>query len=172
MAQDTFWGAAFSSVDGAWETPIQIVAHLSRVFDWDLDVCAHRGNVCQNYYTEEEDGLTRPWEGLCWMNPPYGDEIAAWIHKAAMEPATVVALVPARTDTAWWQDNVAYASLVVFIRGRLKFGGAKNSAPFPSAFMVFGEIADYQAKTLQEYGWAVQQEAIELSPIESQLKLV
>lgn len=75
------------------------------------------------------------------MNPPYGREIGKWVEKAKLSSitnlATVVCLVPARTDTKWWQENVKCASEVFFIKGRLKFGNAKNSAPFPSAILVF-----------------------------------
>lgn len=73
------------------------------------------------------------------MNPPYGREIGAWMAKAwrsSQAGALVVCLVPARTDTAWWHDYAAKGA-VRFIRGRLKFGGHKNSAPFPSALVIF-----------------------------------
>jgi hypothetical protein len=75
------------------------------------------------------------------MNPPYGREIGLWMKKAyeshKQNGATVVCLVPARTDTAWWHDY-AMNGEITFIRGRLKFGGSKNAAPFPSALVVFG----------------------------------
>jgi site-specific DNA-methyltransferase (adenine-specific) len=74
------------------------------------------------------------------MNPPYGREIGQWVKKAYNESrngATVVCLLPARTDTAWWHDYVLPMATVTFIRGRLKFGDSKNSAPFPSAVAVF-----------------------------------
>ena len=73
------------------------------------------------------------------MNPPYGKEIGAWMQKAyesAQGGALVVCLVPARTDTKWWHEYAAKGE-VTFVRGRLKFGGQKNSAPFPSAIVVF-----------------------------------
>jgi len=73
------------------------------------------------------------------MNPPYGREIGKWVKKAyesAQSGATVVCLVPARTDTAWWHDYCAKGE-IRFVRGRLKFGGSKNSAPFPSAVVIF-----------------------------------
>jgi len=72
------------------------------------------------------------------MNPPYGREIYAWMKKAdesASAGATVVCLVPARTDTSWWH-TFATPHEIRFVRGRLKFGDAKNSAPFPSAVIV------------------------------------
>ena len=77
---------------------------------------------------------------MCWMNPPYGKEIGKWMEKAYEESrkngTTVVCLVPARTDTAWWHDFAMRGS-ICFLRGRLKFGGSKNAAPFPSAIIVF-----------------------------------
>ena len=130
----------FSSATGKWDTPAHVVKDLATVFAWDWDVCADRANVCKRFYGEQDSALDHHWRGLCWMNPPYGRGIGAWMKKAARETeATIVCLVPARTDTAWWHNNIPFASLVVFIRGRLKFGGSPNAAPFPSGFLVFGE---------------------------------
>jgi hypothetical protein len=70
------------------------------------------------------------------MNPPYGRDIGKWMKKAYESGATVVCLVPARTDTKWWHDY-AMKGKITFIKGRLKFGSALNSAPFPSAVVVF-----------------------------------
>ena len=84
-------------------------------------------------------GYRTEWRGVCWMNPPYGRTIGNWMKKAyesSLEGATVVCLVPARTDTGWWH-NYAMKGDIEFIKGRLKFGGSKNSAPFPSAVVVF-----------------------------------
>ena len=150
----------FSSATDKWDTPADLVADLATVFDWDLDVCASGPNVCENYYTEADNSLLKIWLGLCWMNPPYGRGISQWVARAvgqseAHRNTTVVCLVPARTDTKWFQNATYYASQVVFIRGRLKFGDATNSAPFPSAFIVFGEINDAQRAKLANYGWSV-----------------
>lgn len=154
MARQEFWEAAFSSETDQWETPARLIRELATAFPWDLDVCASRPNVCQKFFVQ--DSLNQEWIGLCWMNPPYGDEIAQWVEKARLSlGATVVCLLPARTDTQWWQDNVSGASLVVFIKGRLKFGGAKDSAPFPSAFMVFGELSPKQKDLLCSWGWFI-----------------
>lgn len=74
------------------------------------------------------------------MNPPYGRQIQRWVKKAwesAQQGATVVCLLPARTDTAWWHDYVMEADEIRFIRGQLKFSGRKWNAPFPSAVIVF-----------------------------------
>jgi len=131
----------FSSKSDMWSTPQDTFDALADEFGpFDLDVCATPENAkCSRYYTKEDDGLAHPWYGRCWMNPPYGREIKAWMRKAYEESqrgATVVCLVPARTDTAWWHDY-AMNGEVRFLRGRLKFGNAKNAAPFPSAVVVF-----------------------------------
>lgn len=178
MATDAFWRAAFSSASEQWDSPPELVAELSTVFSWDLDVCADNGNVCTHFYSPEDNGLTQTWRGLCWMNPPYGRQIGGWVLKAAESSlATVVALLPARTDTAWWQETVCIASQVVFIRGRLTFGsdaywqwrwetpviggkenklygryGQKQSAPFPSAFVVWGPLMGEQREFLDSHG--------------------
>lgn len=155
MATQEFWKAAFSSKTDKWNTPQRVVKHLAMAFDWDVDVCASGPNVCRNFYSEADNRLAQTWRGLCWMNPPYGEEIGAWVEKARTEPGAVVCLLPSRTDTKWWQKNVPFADLVVFVRGRLKFGGQKDSAPFPSAFVVFGTISKKQSETIAHWGWAV-----------------
>ena len=106
-----------------------------------LDVCATRANrQCARYFTPEQDGLRQRWTGACWMNPPYGRAIGVWVKKAHQESlrgATVVSLLPARTDTTWWQDYVMQAQQVRLLRGRLTFVGASSPAPFPSAVVIF-----------------------------------
>ena len=130
----------FSSKDQTWETPIDFFNKLDSIFKFELDVAASDNNhKCDRYYTEETDGLAQDWKGVCWMNPPYGRKIGAWMHKALEPKTTVVCLVPARTDTKWWHDYAMKASEIRFVKGRLKFGDSKNSAPFPSAIIVFRE---------------------------------
>lgn len=76
--------------------------------------------------------------GWIFLNPPYGRAIKDFMRKAdeeAKQGAKIVALVPARTDTAWWHNYCIHHE-IRFIRGRLKFGGSKNSAPFPSALVI------------------------------------
>ncbi len=124
-----------------WETPQDFFDKLDEQYRFTLDVCATDENAkCPSYYTAEQDGLTKDWAGyVCWMNPPYGREIREWMKKAYEESqkgATVVCLVPARTDSAWWHDY-AMKGEIEFIRGRLKFGGAKHNVPFPCALVVF-----------------------------------
>ena len=130
----------FSSKTDLWYTPQDFFKKYDDVYKFETDVCATDDNAkCAKYYTEEMDGLSQEWRGVCWMNPPHGRTISKWMKKAyesSLSGATVVCLVPARTDTGWWH-NYAMKGDVEFIKGRLKFGGSKNSAPFPSAVVVF-----------------------------------
>jgi phage N-6-adenine-methyltransferase len=135
----------FTSVSDEWETPQEFFDVADRAFHFDLDVCATSANAkCERYYTKEENGLSQAWRGVCWMNPPYGREIALWVRKAyesSLEEGTVVVcLLPARTDTRWWHDYVMpHVRCVMFIRGRLRFSG-RGPAPFPSALVMFGRF--------------------------------
>lgn len=131
----------FSSEDQTHETPQWLFDLLDREFGFTVDVCALPATAkCENYFTPADDGLAQFWTGVCWMNPPYGREIGHWMRKAyesaATGFATVVCLVPARTDTLWFWDYARHGE-VRFIRGRLTFGNADNTAPFPSAVIVF-----------------------------------
>ena len=116
----------FSSRTPEWSTPDDLFAELNGIFHFDLDACASPANAkCTRYFTKEQDALRRTWRGTVWMNPPYGREIAAFMRKAHEESlagATVVCLVPSRTDTDWWH-RYAKRGQVIFLRGRLKFGG-------------------------------------------------
>lgn len=132
----------FSSKTDNWETPQDLFDKVNEEYHFTLDVCASPDNAkCRNYFTQEQDGLAQEWKGTCWMNPPYGRQIKHWVKKAyetSLKGHTVVCLLPSRTDTAWWHDYCMKGD-ITFIRGRLKFGGAKNSAPFPSAIVVFNK---------------------------------
>ena len=131
----------FSSRSDEWPTPPWLFAALHAAFRFTLDPCATHANAqCPQHFTRAEDGLAQDWGAhTVFMNPPYGRAIRLWMHKAcasAHAGATVVCLVPARTDTHWWHEY-ALRGEVVFLRGRLKFGGASHSAPFPSALVIF-----------------------------------
>ncbi|MCU6709327.1 phage N-6-adenine-methyltransferase [Paenibacillus sp. J5C_2022] len=133
----------FSSETDLWPTPQTFYDDLHAEFNFTLDPCATTDNAkCPIFFTKEDDGLMQEWAThTVFMNPPYGREIANWIRKAYEESrkgATVVCLVPARTDTRWFHDYVyGKAEEIRFVKGRLKFGDAKNSAPFPSMVVVF-----------------------------------
>lgn len=132
--------AMFSSQTDMWETPQPLFDELDREFYFTLDACAVRENAkCRHYFTPEEDGLKQDWPrgGVIYMNPPYGRTIGKWVKKAAESGATVVCLLPARTDTAWFHNYIYGKTEVRFLRGRLKFGRAKCGAPFPSMVVIF-----------------------------------
>lgn len=133
----------FSSKTDLWETPQDLFDKLNNEFQFTLDVCATPENAkCDKFYTKESDGLKHPWKGTVWCNPPYGRGIGQWVRRAlfaSVSGSTVVMLLPARTDTKWFHDYIYKRNNVEIrlIRGRLKFGGSKNSAPFPSMVVVF-----------------------------------
>jgi len=132
-----------SSNTDEWATPQGLFNELNSEFRFDVDVCADDWNhKCPKYFTKADDGLQQEWLGSVWMNPPYGRAIKAWMAKAVEaweRGASVVCLVPARTDTAWWHDY-AMRGEIRFLRGRVKFvarDGSGDSAPFPSAIVIF-----------------------------------
>lgn len=136
----------YASKTPEWSTPQDLFDRLDSEFNFTLDACATvRNHKVDTYFIEIEDGLNQPWGGhTVWCNPPYGAAIGEWVRKGFTEArvggATVVMLVPCRTDTAWWHDWVMFAQEVRLIRGRLQFEGAPSSAPFPSAVVVFTPV--------------------------------
>lgn len=134
----------FSSETDEWPTPQWLFDALDKEFGFTLDPCSNHENAkCKKHFTREDDGLRQDWsKETVFMNPPYGRDIAGWMRKAyseALKGATVVCLVPSRTDTEWWH-RYAMKGEIRFFKGRLKFGNAENSAPFPSAVVVFRPV--------------------------------
>ena len=133
--------AMYSSASDNWETPQDFFDALNAEFHFTLDAAASDENAkCARYFTKVQDGLAQDWTGVVWCNPPYGREVGRWVAKAAKSAekgAVVVMLLPARTDTRWFHDYINGRAEVRFVKGRLKFGGAKSSAPFPSMVVVF-----------------------------------
>lgn len=131
--------AMFSSKTDQWATPQSFFDKLNSEFNFDLDTCAIPENAkCDRYFTPQDDGLSQDWGGsIAWCNPPYGREIGKWVKKASESNAIVVMLLPARTDTAWFHDYIYNKAEIRFIKGRLKFGGSKTNAPFPSMVVIF-----------------------------------
>ena len=144
--------AGNSSTNQTWETPAALLETLHAVFGrFDLDPCAPRKSrtrvKAKIHLTDVDDGLSVPWHGLVFVNPPYGRTLAAWVAKAHREveegrASTVVALLPARPDTVYWHAHVVGHAAVYFLRGRLRFGEGKQSAPFPSALAIWGASAE------------------------------
>lgn len=132
----------FSSNTDEWSTPPDFYEALDAEFHFDFDPCATSENhKCHNYMTKENDGLSASWAGRrVFVNPPYS-EISRWVEKAFreghQENTLVCLLIPARTDTKYFHDYIIHRSEIRFIKGRLKFGGGKNSAPFPSMLVIF-----------------------------------
>ena len=134
----------FSSQTDLWATPQVFFDELHAEFGFTLDPCALPSNAkCEQFFTREIDGLKQNWGGhIVFMNPPYGREIGKWVEKAATCGADiVVGLLPARTDTKWFHEHIYNKAEVRFVKGRLKFGGAMNSAPFPSMVVVWHKAA-------------------------------
>lgn len=135
----------YSSKKQTWETPQDFFNKLNNIFCFTLDSCAENETAkVSRYFTIEDDALCKDWEGVVWCNPPYGREQVKFIEKAYHESvkhnSTVVMLIPARTETKVWQNLIfKSANQVCFVKGRLKFGGSKDNAPFPSALVIFGK---------------------------------
>src|SRR5262249_10953978 len=144
-----------------WNTPEKIISMVEQVGTIGLDPATDASNPvgARAFYHPADDGLERIWAGfgLVYCNPPYGREIGDWMRKArreALAGAEIIMLVPARPDTAWWQDNIRSAAAVCFWRGRVKFVGAESGAPFPSALIYWGDRVDrFRAVFDADYGW-------------------
>ena len=132
--------APFSRESDEWRTPQKLFDQLNKEFNFHLDAAASPINgKCSHNMTE--NSLDLPWHKYetVWLNPPYS-RISDFIAKAYRESlidATVVCLIPSRTDTKYWHDYVMKAYEIRFIKGRLRFNDLKGSAPFPSAVVVF-----------------------------------
>ncbi len=145
----------FTSATPEWYTPPVVLERVLACLETiDLDPCANcdRTVPARSHFTEAEDGLSRPWHGRIYMNPPYGRQIGPWIEKLVTEfesgrTTEALALVPARVDTAWFRRLSVFP--VAFWRGRISFigsDGARNPAPFPSAIVALGVPVDAFAK--------------------------
>lgn len=138
MNNEVMW----SSKSDEWSTPIDFFNEIDKEFHFNLDPCSTAENhKCLNYFTKEDDGLSKSWGGYhVFVNPPYS-ECEKWVSKAFYETrqdkTLVVLLLPSRTDTKYFHDYILNRSEIRFIRGRLKFGDQKSPAPFPSMLVIF-----------------------------------
>lgn len=129
--------ALFSSADETWGTPKELYAALHAEFSFTLDPAPARDPSEAGLPLFGTDGLSISWAGeRVYCNPPYGRDIGRWLAKAR-EPEVAVFLLPARTDTRWWHEHALKADEIRFVRGRLRFEGARAGAPFPSVILVF-----------------------------------
>jgi len=149
----------WSSDSDEWATPPELLRPLDDAVDgFDLDPCsgAEERSVAAETYTQDDDGLAQHWHGAVWCNPPYSD-VAAWMEKARIEARrdavdVVIVLVPARTSTQWFHKFASYAVALCFIEGRLSFGDAENSAPFPSMLLAFGDVPETVVDAFDDRG--------------------
>jgi hypothetical protein len=137
---------AFEGETNVWLTPPDILEALG---PFDLDPCAapqpRPWPTARNHYVAEDDGLTQPWEGFVWLNPPYGPHVGRWLDRMAQH-GSGIALVFARTETIWFQRSVCHAAGVLFPAKRIRFRRPSGepdagSASAPSCFLAYGEIA-------------------------------
>tara|TARA_E500000081_G_C6109974_1_gene342163 strand:- start:378 stop:890 length:513 start_codon:yes stop_codon:yes gene_type:complete len=162
----------YSSKNPNWETPDEVLEIVQSYRPIRLDPCTTAENPTSalEWHTPENDGLSQDWEmekgGLIYINPPYGRAISKWVGKAVEESvrrpytqaigAEIIMLLPARTDTSYWQYGIfESANAICFVRGRIKFKGAKSGAPFPSAFVYFGDREGVFAKHFRAIGQCV-----------------
>lgn len=127
------------------ETPPSIFDPLNQEFAFVRDVCASTHNhKCDAYWSVKDDALSQQWTGMLWMNPPYGRGIGDWVQKAYDSAcdgyATVVCLLPVRSDNEWWK--LVIQAEVRFIRGRIRFVGTKGSCMFPVCVAIFHAYLD------------------------------
>jgi len=132
----------FSSKTNEWTTPLDLFNKLNEEFRFTLDPWATKENAkCDKFYTKKDDGLSKDWTGeRVFCNPPYGREIGKWVKKCSEENVEIaVMLIPARTDTKYFHEYIYQQKNVEirFLKGRLKFGESKNSAPFPSMVVIY-----------------------------------
>lgn len=144
----------FSTGNAEWSTPQDFFDKLNEEFHFTLDPCATQFNhKCKKYYTQEDNGLMKDWRGeRVFCNPPYGRKSTGeWVRKCYEESQhceVVVMLIPARTDTKWFHQYIYNKSEIRFVKGRLKFGGSENAAPFPSMIVIFRVMAEIERSLL------------------------
>lgn len=147
--------ALFSSQTDEWETPISLFNQIDNVYSFGLDPCASKDNAkCSVFFDKDANGLSKNWYDYVvdetdnysvFVNPPHS-EIFEWAQKCyeeSLSGITIVMLLASRTDTKYWHRYISNADTLYFIKGRLKFGNSKNSAPFPSVLAVFNNIKPY-----------------------------
>ena len=142
MSNSRTYKVSFSRKSDEWETPQDLFDRYDAIHHFDLDVSATEQNAkCKRFFTKETDGLSQKWFGSCWCNPPYSN-VSDWVRKAVSEMqngVTTVMLVPARTDVKWFHDYIYQKPNIEiqFVRGRVKFVGGAENAPFPSMIVTF-----------------------------------
>lgn len=142
----------FSSNNDEWTTPKWLFDYLNHVNHYDTDLAADDNNhLCDRYFTAENSALTQDWihSNSCFVNPPFSlnkefvNKIVEQLNKFPTLLITV--LIPSRTDTRYFHNLIPYCEKITFIKGRLKFGNAKNGAPFPTCLLFLdGMVPNYR----------------------------
>ena len=150
----TIHQSLFSSRSEEWSTPHSFYDVLNEEFKFSLDPCASAENTkCRTFFTKHHNGLTQDWNTHCvFCNPPYGKTMSQWARKcfdASQSGATVVLLAHSRTDTRWFHEWVYGKAEIRFVRGRLRFGDGRQSAPFTSMVAVFRPHVRQSLRTFQ-----------------------
>jgi site-specific DNA-methyltransferase (adenine-specific) len=135
----------FESAKQDWTTPDDLFEPYQKEFKFTLDAAADKKNArAKKFFTQRDDALTQSWGNhRVWLNPPYGARtgtLQQWVRKAHQEStsgATVVMLVPARTNTNWFHDICLAHGEIRFIRGRPKFSGMPHGLPQPLCVVIF-----------------------------------
>lgn len=137
-----------------YETPGDLFNPLDDIFKFDIDLAANKENSkCINYIDKEINSLNQDWNlfaNWCWLNPPYGRSLGKWIEKSYNSfYCKICLLIPSRTDTKYFHRYITKSRLIIFLSGRLKFSNDKNSAPFPSMLVFFGNITIEEIEKLE-----------------------
>jgi phage N-6-adenine-methyltransferase len=145
-----------------YSTPLEIVNPLIEEFSLTRDVCASKENYkLDNYWTIDDDALSKTWDGNCWMNPPFNRKLRTWVRKAHSErySGTKVCLFPVRANTKWWAE-VCVDSEIRFINGEVNFNNEPRGLWAAMCIMIFGEqakvgtfsVIDYRKKRTTSVG--------------------
>ena len=141
----------FRTENQSWETPQELFNLLNEEFSFDVDLAGNKSNAkCPNFISKEQDALKQEWNGVCWLNHPYGgnkeNSLKNWVKKSYEESrkggCIVVMLIPARTNTEWWHEYCMKAKEIRLVRGRPKFKGNIHGLPQPLAIIIFSNESE------------------------------
>ena len=135
----------FKSNKVDYSTPMSLFKPLKEEFDLEWDVCANNENhKLDNYWTLEDNALTKEWKGNCWMNPPFCRDMNKWVRKLVNDTekygGTKVCLIPVRSNTKWWKEIIDKAE-IRFIIGEVNFNDEPRGLWLPMCILIFGEKA-------------------------------
>ena len=135
----------FESAVQTWTTPKDLFDRLDAEFHFETDLAADDTNhLCDTWLDETIDAFSQKWQGICWLNPPFGSkgrQLKDWVQRAYIQSelnkSTIVLLIPARTNCIWWHKYCMKGEIRL-ICGRVKFSGLPHGLPQPLALVVFG----------------------------------